>query len=60
MAQDNYQGDMSFIYNDKVVEELEKLYKKAVKERRNWIEYDNKRISTNFIYYVLKYSGKLW
>ena len=59
MAQDNYQGDMSFIYNDKVVEELEKLYTKALKARRNWIEYDNKRISTNFIYYVLRYSGKL-
>ena len=57
MAHDNYIGDMDFI-GKKDVEKLKKLHDEAIKNRRGWINYENKRLSTNFVHYVVTYLSK--
>jgi len=37
------------------VKTLRKKYLEALEHRRNWIEFQNKRLSRNFVTYVLAY-----
>ena len=41
--------------SDKAVKELKDKYREAVDKRRNWIEFQNKRLSRNFVTYILNY-----
>jgi hypothetical protein len=54
MAEDNYTGDLSWL-SKKDVKELKALHEEAKKNKRNWITYKNKRLSTNFVYYFITY-----
>ena len=55
MARDN-NTNISFDFSSKEIEELKTLYKEAEEKRRNWVNFRNKRISTNLICYIINYS----
>lgn len=56
MAKDNITDiEHGLDLSDESVKELRIKYIEAVDKRRNWIEFQNKRLSRNFVTYVLTY-----
>ena len=55
MAIDNDTKDLKLDLNEKAVEELRAKYQEALAKHRSWVDFQNKRLSTNFVTYVLAY-----
>ena len=56
MARDNVtEVEYGLDLSKTAVKELRIKYDEAVIHRRNWIEFQNKRLSRNFVTYVLSY-----
>ena len=57
VARDNavYIKENDLDLSDKAVKELKEKYREAVDKRRNWIEFQNIRLSRNFVTYILNY-----
>ena len=55
MAIDNNTEDLKLDLSKKSVKELRKKYQEGLAKQRGWIEFQNKRLSMNFVTYVLAY-----
>ena len=55
MAIDNDTEDLKLDLNEKAVKELRAKYQEALAKHRSWVDFQNQRLSTNFVTYVLAY-----
>lgn len=55
MAFDNDTGNFNFKFDANSIKELKQKYLEGVENQRGWITFQNKRVSMNYICYVLKY-----
>ena len=55
MAFDNDTGNFDFKFDEDSINELKQKYQEGVENHRGWITFQNKRVSMNYVHYVIKY-----
>ena len=55
MAFDNDTGNFDFKFDENSINELKQKYQEGVENHRGWITFQNKRVSMNYVHYVIKY-----